>query len=799
MMEKSLEIILIGMIIGILLGLYCKNGIALFVVLMIALWFLSKKSKVLKQYFKLFKIKDIVIVFLIAMLISYGYICFMEKQYEDIAHQMLEEENYSVKIISSPIEKEYANQYIGRVEKIGETKVSLKVYINMKKEVKVEYGECIKVKGEYKKPSGARNNKEFDYKLYLKSIGIQGSIQAKSIEKIEPSSNLFILTWINDIENIMKKQIQNKIQDKTHQNLLLGILLGKDEKLENSVKEDFQGSSLSHVLAVSGMHISYIMIGVEYILEKTKLSRKTSKIVAIFVIIFFMFLTGNTPSVQRACFMTVLSIIATLIYRKNNIYHSMVISLFLILIQNPYSILNTGLILSYSATLGIIVFYKKINKVLLKIVVGKEKEKVKKSQKIKKIEKVIQKTKNGLIEFISVSLAVQVILLPMNLLYFQNVSITFIFSNLAVSFLIGIIMLLGLLTTIPITIPIVSSVITFILECALNMLLQISSFFSKMSFSHIYVIPPSILAVCLYYMILALYLHYINIRKKESKRRFEKILLTIVENFKWAIVKRKKIIIIGMILIIIMVGIIKQIPQDLEIHFLDVGQGDCCLITTPNHKTILVDSGGSINEDEFDVGKRTVLPYLLTHKIRTIDVVFISHFDADHCNGVKALIENIWVKKIIITKQKETSKEYLEILKLIKKKNIEVQIVKQGDVIKPDKGVIFKILYPNISTNLNGLNNNSMVLKLQYKKFSVLFTGDIEKEAEQDIVNVYKENLKSTVLKVGHHGSKSSTTQELLNMVKPKIALIGVGENNKFRHPVPEVLVRLERVRFKDI
>lgn len=182
--------------------------------------------------------------------------------------------------------------------------------------------------------------------------------------------------------------------------------------------------------------------------------------------------------------------------------------------------------------------------------------------------------------------------------------------------------------------------------------------------------------------------------------------------------------------------------------------------------------------------------------------MLFSHFDADHCQGLFTILENIKVDNVIISKQGENSQNFEEFLKLITLKNTKVIIVKAGDKIKIDKLCELNILFPTSKLiSNNTLNNNSIVAKLCYQNFSILLTGDIEQIAEQEIVKKYNNTnmLKSTVLKVAHHGSKTSTTQDFLNLVAPKIALIGVGEKNTFGHPSQEILKKLDNMRLHNL
>ena len=200
--------------------------------------------------------------------------------------------------------------------------------------------------------------------------------------------------------------------------------------------------------------------------------------------------------------------------------------------------------------------------------------------------------------------------------------------------------------------------------------------------------------------------------------------------------------------------------------------------------------------------KTTYGPYLLKKKIHKLDYVIISHFDSDHVGGILTILEELNVKQVLIPKQVEYSENYNKFLDIVKKRNIKVKIVGEGNTINIDKNTYLDILWPEekqITDNV--LNNNSLIVRLCYKNFKMLFTGDIEEIAEQKLLQKYEntEKLTADILKVAHHGSKSSSIAEFLEKVNPRIALIGVGKNNKFGHPNAGVLDRLNMLRNKNI
>lgn len=187
------------------------------------------------------------------------------------------------------------------------------------------------------------------------------------------------------------------------------------------------------------------------------------------------------------------------------------------------------------------------------------------------------------------------------------------------------------------------------------------------------------------------------------------------------------------------------------------------------------------------------MEYLLDRQIKKVDYLIISHFDSDHCKNSVEIIEKLKVKNLVITKQTKESNEFKETISKASEKKVNIIVVQKGDTIKIDKDTYFEILWPNNEKIIkeNPLNNNSMVAKMYYKTITVLFTGDIEEKAEKQILNE-KIDIKSTILKIAHHGSKTSSTEEFLKYVNCKIALIGVGKDNKFGHPNEEIIKRLE-------
>jgi competence protein ComEC len=221
----------------------------------------------------------------------------------------------------------------------------------------------------------------------------------------------------------------------------------------------------------------------------------------------------------------------------------------------------------------------------------------------------------------------------------------------------------------------------------------------------------------------------------------------------------------------------------LKVVFLDVGQGDSIFISTPSHKNILIDGGNRVDymEDGFDAGQSIVLPYLKHNGIMHLDLIAYSHPDSDHIGGLVSVMNELRVDTVLYSIYDE------EFLSTALNKGARVVKLAQGDRIEVDDGIVFEVLYPLAQPSFDGGNNNSLVLKLKYRNFSLLLPGDIEADAENELIQ--DADLESAVIKVPHHGSDTSSTDSFIAAVKPDVAVISVGNNN-FGQPSDNVIRR---------
>ena len=682
--------------------------------------------------------------------------------YEKTYNTLEKEGNYEGIIVNEKGENEYSYEYIIKLQSKNKRLNDKKFILRIKKKgKKIKFGYKIKFVGEYIRPTKRRNYQGFDYSLYLKTQKLYGTFESSNYSILSTNCCGYVEKIVNSFKESTKRILRDNL-DKDLAELCIGILIGDRGNLEDKIEEDFKKSNLTHMLAVSGSHFVYIISCIKY-LEKVFKWRNFNNVLTIIIIILFMELTGNTASVVRSGIMAIMLILAKVFHRKSDVWTNMAVSVIASLVYNPYTIFDIGFELSYGGVMGIVIFYDKVK-------AGIERTFLKRFKK----RKILQYIEEGA----SVTISANLVIIPIMMYNFNTISFSFIISNLLAGGLLGIIVILGfLLVFLSLMLGKTLSIFFYILNFLLKALTKIAEVCSKLPFSYIYVPTPKILGIFIFYYYLFRYMLRKSVRFNNMKVRAVILVLIIIFNLGYPILSSKRI--------------------GLEINFIDVGQGDCTLIRA-NGKSILVDAGGSKDEKSFDVGKNTVFPYLLDRGIVSLDYVIVSHFDSDHCQGFNFILKNMKVKTAIICNIGQESEEYNHFVRLAKENKTKIRYVQKGSIIKLGKNKIIEILYPdkNEKINDNAKNNNAIVFKLTWNKFSMLFTGDIEEKAERKILEMYKnkeEKLKSDILKVAHHGSKSSTMQEFLEIVKPSLALIGVGENNNFGHPNDMVLNRLEQ------
>lgn len=610
MIKRPILIAVIGYIIGIIYGLYfTRISIALFfiitLIILILKVFLSRKSK---QYIKIIFPKKAILIFIIFMVIGFTYISVLGKKYNNI--YKTNKEIVVEGVIETVEIKEYSNQYIIKVRSIDNKKyINTKLILYTKRKEKLlEYGDYIKLTAKYEEPKDSRNYKGFSYKNYLKQNSIYGTIQSLEEIQIIEKSNINPLSRL--VSNI-KSGIINESSLNLSENakaVFLGILLGEKQEVPDDISDSFRKGNMAHILAVSGAHVSYIMLIISIILGKHK--RKLYLISTIIILIVFMMITNFAPSVVRACLMAIIVLFSKLIHKKSDIYNNLSLSAFLILLHNPYTILNIGFQLTYLGTLGIVLLSSNIQT----RVNTKNENKEHKYSKLYLKNILKNKLKRIVTNSIIISVSVQILIMPVILMNFNTISYNFLISGIIATPIFAGIMLIGVISLIPSPLK---GLCFFILELLVNSLIFVSKFLSNLPFSTITIPTPNIVFIISYYIILISVLFSQN-----------KTLLRIVRKEIVLSILRKFIVIMLTICVVMQCFKIFN-NKDLRIYFIDVGQGDSSLVITPNNKVILIDGGGSYDES-YDVGKNILVPYLLDRGIRKVDYIIVSHFDSDH-------------------------------------------------------------------------------------------------------------------------------------------------------------------------
>ena len=594
----------IGAILGIITGLYLQS-IALFVLVFIISTFLIILINSLKQSL----LTKIIFIFLICFLSFWTYTCFLEKKYNAINQSYNEQEvEIQAIVISDKTEKEYKDVYQIQVIKPQKFKMLLNLKKDKNYKLELQYGDKISFTATYEIPSIARNEGGFNYQQYLKTKNIVGiaNIKPNQVKVIEKNKISIINKVIHDIRINTIEKIKEILPADTA-NLCTGILLGEMSELSEDIQEDFRKSNLLHVLAISGANISYILLGIGTVVQKLKFHKRWSKIALIVFLMFFMTLVGFGASVTRACIMAILQLLAGILFKKSDIYQNLAISSFILLLANPYTLFDIGFQLSFGGTIGIVLFSKRLTQKSNKI-----------DGETNKLEILNEKKQIGKIrEICIVTLSANLLIIPIMMYHFNTISFTFLISNLLVSPILEISLIWGMIFLITIFIfqPI-AILISFFIHPILQLMIWIANFSGKLPFSQILVPTPTLWQIFLYYLIL-----YLIFLKKSNA-------------LKSKLFQSKKIILFTIILLMVLPYTLKIFPDSkLTIHFIDVGQGDSMLIQTPFKKNVLIDGGGS-ETGSFDVGEKTLLPYLLDKGITKIDYMLFSHFDSDHCERI---------------------------------------------------------------------------------------------------------------------------------------------------------------------
>lgn len=623
------------------------------------------------------------------------------------------------------------------------------------------YGDVIELAGRIYEPSPARNPGAFDYRRYLSRQGVFGLVTVRRDDQVKiverGGGNPFLSRIVLPIKRSIGATIDQNLSGAPAA-LLKGVMLGQRRALPQTVKEAFSNAGVIHVLAVSGLHVGLVVLIFLGFFRILRVPRNAAVMMAILVLVLYMFITDLRPSVVRASIMAMVVLGGMVLERNSNIFNTIAFAGLLILLFSPQALFDVSFQLSFAATLAIVYLYGPIKQMLPGPFRNQD-----------------VWWKRWLFGGLIVSLSAQLGATPIVAHYFHRLPIVSLLANLVVVPMVGVVIALGFAAAI---FGVISSKFALIFNAAnwlaLTILLEMVKFFAHLPFASFKVASPSLAFLAGYFP-----------------------LLVLAANLKRSVKARKALVLLALILTNLWVwyGALSSPGRQLVVTFLDVGQGDAAFIRFPKEGTMLIDGGPRWRD--FDVGERVITPYLEHMGIKRIDKLVLTHPHIDHVGGLPAVLENFEVGEIIDGGQAHPSFTYRRFLELIDEKDIDYRIVQAGDRVEGFGN--FYVLHPTDDfVTPEGeapynVNNGSVVLRLVYGRVSFLFLGDVELEAERALL-CYGDWPQSTVIKVPHHGGLDSSSERLLKLVRPEIAVISVGRWNRFGHPSKAVIEQYQRL-----
>jgi competence protein ComEC len=610
----------------------------------------------------------------------------------------------------------------------------------------VELGDQIEITGTIVPISEPRNPTQFNYKAFLESRNIYTQIRSDSVIQINPDSSLF--SWVSIRKKALKLVDQNF--DSVTAPIAKALLLGYKNELDGSTKQSFARAGLSHIMAVSGLHVGLIIapfwVIIPYFWTK-KHGTKIGLVLLILILIFYAGLTGFSVSVLRASVMAVLLTYGKLFSKSSDSLNLMGIAALVILLFDPSQLFEIGFQLSFSAVLIILLVLPVIQNVIpywVRI-----------------------KWYGAPIMVIIISLVVQLGLYPLQAFYFGEVSLISPLANVLFVPLLGLIVPLSLLALIiSSVVPVVGFFINYPSLVFLAALSDFVSFSSQLSGAWFEVQKPG----------MSTFLFWISFVLMIGSWRNP--------NIKW------KLMAISLFFLPLDSALRTLELPKMTVTVLDVGQGDATFIQTPNGKNILIDAG--VWSPVSNSGKQILLPFFKENNIQKLDAVFLSHPHADHIGGIKDLINEIDIDTIYNSGFEYESNLYKDYINLASSKGVPVISLNAGTTIDIDESLLILVLGPEKGKFNNDPNQHSLVLNIIHGENEFLFTGDAGEDQERRLVENYGHLLDTDFLKVGHHGSKTSSEFLFLQEVTPEVAVVSVAEKNRFGHPHPEAIERLE-------
>lgn len=616
----------------------------------------------------------------------------------------------------------------------------------------------VKAEGNVSLFSTATNEGQFDIKSFYRTQQIVFSLNAS---KLSFQSGRF--TRFENAVMHMRNRLSHSLEaacDSRTAGILSSMLFGDKTLLEDEVKQLYQRSGISHILAISGLHISIVGMALYKLIRKLGIGFKASMVVCTGTILIYGFMTGNAVSTQRAIGMFILTMIAAAIGRASDMLNSLGIMVMYILFDNPFAMEYSGFIFSVTAILSIGII---VSAYELKIDTDSQDDEI----------TGYKKFLNDIKEKIWAGAAIQIPSLPLVACFYYEIPVFSVLVNLIVLPFLSVVFMSGLLAAfIGLRSLWVSKAAVFpawfILKCYEILCDKLSS----LSVSMYVTGKPSTGKWVTFYIILSCFALLLHICRRYGKVKLQKLFRASASILCIAVLLWPK-------------------SKGMELDFLDVGQGDGIYYQTDDEKNIFID-GGSTSKN--NLGENIIMPFLKSKGISAVDYWFVSHADEDHISAINEVIENGYsMKNLVVSKTARKNDDALEEL-CQKAEAVGISIIElsQGDKISFSDETTIKCLYPGNEDVSDDRNDMSLVLRLDNYAFSAIFAGDIASETEKYLVEQDADLLDVDIYKANHHGSKYSNASEWLNAISPKISVISCSSTNLYGHPADEAIENIK-------
>ncbi len=620
-----------------------------------------------------------------------------------------------------------------------------------KKYEKLQLGNRIRVEGEAAFFDSSRNPGNFDQNFYYQMQNIHACVWSSKISREE--ERVFpIRNFLSEIRGKCGDAIRGAIGEEQG-GILSAMVLGEKSLVDPEMKELYQKNGISHVLAISGLHLSLIGAGLFRCIRKAGGSHAAGGIAATGILALYLLLTGLSVSAVRAVIMFAVLAGAEICGRKYDAFTALSAAAVLVVFWRPLSFWDGGFQLSFGAVCGILFICPLFQ------------------------ERV--KRRNVLTNALCASASVQIAVLPILLYHFFEFPLYSFVLNLVVVPAMSLIVCLGISGGILILIfPDVGGILLFLCGRFLYCIELLCRLAERLPCRLIVTGRPEPEWILVYYLgVVAAVV--IAGKSKKQKRHFAKIAAAVF--------------------LAACAVFVCQLPAarrgDVELVMLDVGQGDCFFLKNADGTACLIDGGSG---DVSQVGKYRIEPFLKARGVDCLDFVFVTHGDADHTSGIAEMLERqncgVKIRRLILPVREVWDEALRQLAYVAEQHEIPVFSMGSGAVLKSGNCTI-ACLQPGKEDAIESGNAASMVLELKIPPWKMLFTGDVEKDGERLLTERLQEKGSRSeyqILKVAHHGSRNSTERDFLKTVRPRVALISAGRKNSYGHPHPETIKRLE-------